>query len=348
MASTGGCGSPAVAIAGDVRRPYSTALTTPVAAAPDAAMEVVKPAPTSSGGKDLPGPIGPTRSQTDAASSSQPAKEDDGTTDKEDLKQLEEMRNMTMEGYVEYCKKMRSGSAPPRPRRPPVSRAHYDFSKFVDMRRIAFLRLQQHEQIGSLVTQQESEAIVARREEVLADKPMLEAIASRTGMYIDLEVKDCIEQYLMTRLNAERIHRAVTEFGKPLPKSSEAQKEVHKYMKRVEAEEEVRAALARRDTDACPLRHKLPWAGPTALCELTGLRHAECCGSISARAGAAGAQLSLPIEPRSAKRRGPQPVVDVAREMEAYSKFANGTGRRRQTNAYKIALMQGKPRFRDH
>lgn len=43
---------------------------------------------------------------------------------------------------------MRGGAPPPRPRRPSVSPDHYDYRTMQDQRRIAFLRMQQHEHIG--------------------------------------------------------------------------------------------------------------------------------------------------------------------------------------------------------
>ncbi|EFJ40858.1 hypothetical protein VOLCADRAFT_119859, partial [Volvox carteri f. nagariensis] len=200
------------------------------------------------------------------------------SADAEDLKVLSELRNMTMEGYVEYCKKMRSGSTPPRPRLPPLRFSRAENRAWVDEARVSFLRLQQHERIGSLITKEESDLILEKRKEVLYDRAFMAAIADRTGVYIDLEVKDCIEQFLELRKKTERIHRFVTEFGHTLPKTVKEQQYALRFMERKDAEEELQAALARRDTVGCPLQQKLPWTGLAARCELTGRPYWECCG----------------------------------------------------------------------
>lgn len=41
----------------------------------------------------------------------------------------------------------------------------------------------------SLISKEENDAILARKEEVLKDQALLEAIADRTGVYIDHEVR---------------------------------------------------------------------------------------------------------------------------------------------------------------
>lgn len=51
-------------------------------------------------------------------------------------------------GYIDYCKKMRGAMNPPRPRLPPMARGHYDYHSHVDLRRISYLRLVQHEKIA--------------------------------------------------------------------------------------------------------------------------------------------------------------------------------------------------------
>ncbi|KAG2499037.1 hypothetical protein HYH03_003222 [Edaphochlamys debaryana] len=257
---------------------------------------------------------------------------------------------MDMQGYVEYCKKMRSGSAAPRPRVPPVPRSHYDYGLFQDMRRIAFLRLQQHERIGGLITKEESDLILARKEEVLKDRKLLEDIAERSGVYIDLEVKDCIQQFLETRQRAERFHRFATEFGRGLPKTGEQQRAATAFMKRVEAEAELREALARRDVANCPLRIKLPWAGPAATCELTGLRYLDCCGRLSAGAAAEGKadESQLPPQLRTLKKVGPKgrplPVHEQERERTAHVKFKG----RAEGRLRKAFITASRPRFRDY
>lgn len=134
----------------------------------------------------------------------------------------------------------------------------------------------------SLVTKEESDLILAKREDVVKNRALLQAIADRTGVYIDLEVritscaprglrqvssavcfwpggngyavpdvaracsctwrwvaptgcipaslqvKDCIEQFLETRENAGQMHRYATEFGMPLPKGSQEQREMRR------------------------------------------------------------------------------------------------------------------------
>ncbi|GFR43756.1 hypothetical protein Agub_g4868 [Astrephomene gubernaculifera] len=298
------------------------------------------------GGKDLGPAVG--AKAVSPSSSGASSSEGSATTDAEDMKQLEELRNMTMEGYVDYCKKLRSGSAPPRPRRPPMARDHYDYITFQDTRRVTFLRLQQHERIGSLITKEESDLILAKREEILRDRALLEAIADRTGVYIDLEVKDCIQQFLETRERSEHFYRYAKEFGQPMPKTGEEQRAAVKYMKRVEAEEELGRALARRDTGACPLRNKLPWASASAVCELTGLRYWECCGRASAGAGDSAAQPAagqeqLPQPLQHLKRRK-EHVVEKGRERDAYVKF----GSRAEHRLRKAYITAMKPRFRDY
>lgn len=262
--------------------------------------------------------------------------------EEDDIKHLEELRNLTMEGYVEYCKKVRGGSDPPRPRQPPMPRDHHDYKLWRDFRRITYLRLLQHERIGSLISKEENDAILARKEEVLKDQALLEAIADRTGVYIDHEVKDCIRLFLDTRKRGERMHRYVTEFGQPLPKNDDDERRATSYMDRVEAEEKLRDALAKRDVANCPLRYKMAWAGPAALCELTGLRYWECCGKVT---GSVKSEAELPVQLQHDRRKKEEDErldrVHVRRTQQAFHERA---ARRLR----KAALQAGKPRFRDY
>lgn len=89
------------------------------------------------------------------------------------------------------------------------------------------------------------------------------------------------------------MHRYVTEFGQPLPKNDDDERRATSYMDRVEAEEKLRDALAKRDVANCPLRYKMAWAGPAALCELTGLRYWECCGKVT---GSVKSEAELPVQ----------------------------------------------------
>ncbi|KAG2453596.1 hypothetical protein HYH02_001814 [Chlamydomonas schloesseri] len=295
------------------------------------------------GGKDLEAtqPVGERQASGASASSSGQG------TEADDIKQLEEMRTMDMQGYVEYCKKMRGGAPPPRPRRPPVSPDHYDYRAMQDLRRIAFLRMQQHERIGSLVTKEESDRILSEREGVLQDRALLQSIADRTGVYIDMEVKDCIEQFLDTRQRAERLHRYAVEFGNPLPKGSQEQRDADRFMKRIEAEEKLAAALAKRDPTSCSLRHKLPWAGPTALCDQTGLRYHECCGALKAGADAGDmdvSRLRIPPVLLHGKKAAKREVVDTDRERYVHGMFKS----RAEGRLRKAAMNLSKPRLRDY
>ncbi|GLC37767.1 hypothetical protein PLESTF_001516600 [Pleodorina starrii] len=265
------------------------------------------------------------------------------SADAEDLKVLEELRNMSMEGYVEYCKKMRSGSTPPRPRLPPLRFNRAEFRGWVDEARVSFLRMQQHERIGSLITKEESDLILAKREDVLYDRALMEAIAGRTGMYIDLEVKDCIEQFLELRKKTERMHRFVTEFGHPLPKTVKEQQYALKFMERQEEEEQLQAALARRDTAGCPLRLKLPWAGGSALCELTGRPYWQCCGRLTAGAQSSSeAQPKLQLPPHMQQQQQNEPSPDPERVRVAYRRFKGHIGRKFR----KAYIEASKPRIR--
>ncbi|GIL46693.1 hypothetical protein Vafri_3616 [Volvox africanus] len=264
------------------------------------------------------------------------------SADAEDMKVLEELRNMSMEGYVEYCKKMRSGSTPPRPQLPPLRFGRAEHRAWVDEARVSFLRLMQHERIGSLITHEESGVILAKGKDVLYDRALMEAIADRTGMYIDLEVKDCIEQFLDLRKKTERIHRFVTEFGHTLPKTVKEQQYALRFMERKEAEELLQAALARRDTAGCPLRLKLPWSGASAMCELTGRQYWQCCGRASAGTQVTNEpdRLTLQLHPQEPKRN--DLLADPERERVAHRRF-----RGHIANKFRKAYIEAsKPRLR--
>ncbi|KXZ52852.1 hypothetical protein GPECTOR_8g234 [Gonium pectorale] len=244
---------------------------------------------------------------------------------------------MTMEGYVEYCKRMRSATPPPRPRTPPVPMGHPEYHRFIDERRVTYLRFLQHERIGSLITKEESEDILERKEAFLSDRKLLQAIADRTGVYIDLEVKDCIQQFLKLRQDGERMHRAVTEFDKKLPKTLEDQKAIINFMKGTEVEEERQKALALRDSEACPLRHNQSWTGAGAICELTKLRYWECCGSLAAQP-----KTGPPRYHRDPDTPEWKAIVERETEREANSKF-KGMAKHSLRKAY---VTSRPPKFR--
>ncbi|GIL70979.1 hypothetical protein Vretifemale_1633 [Volvox reticuliferus] len=264
------------------------------------------------------------------------------SADAEDLKVLEELRNMSMAGYVEYCKKMRSGSTPPIPRLPPLRFGRAEHRAWVDEARVSFLRLMQHERIGSLVTKEESELILAKGKDVLYDRAFMEAIADRTGMYIDLEVKDCIEQFLDLRKKTERLHRFVTEFGHALPKTVKEQQYALRFMERKEEEESLQASLARRDTAGCPLRQKLSWSGSSALCELTGRPYWQCCGRASAGTQATDMpdRLALQLHPKQPRRD--ELLADPERERVAHRRFRGHVA----SKFRKAYIEASKPRLR--
>lgn len=212
----------------------------------------------------------------DQPRSSEPAASTPGTS--EDLKELEELVNMDVDGYIDYLKKSRAGVNPPRPRQPPMPRTHPEYALWQDMRRIYYLRNLQHERIASLMTTQEKRRVMEEGRDAAKDKALLQSLADRSGIYIDMEVKDCIHGLWEMKENSKRQWRYVKEFGMPFPTSAAQQREASRFMKAREAEEEFLAKLGKRDRTNCPLAPSLAWAGASATCTLTGLKYWECCG----------------------------------------------------------------------
>eukprot|EP00798_Chlamydomonas_sp_ICE-L_P019997 gene19997-26710_t len=214
-------------------------------------------------------------SKEEAATKKEVAKEEEQM-----MQELEEAKNMDMDGYVGYCRKVRiQTTSPPRPRLPPVPRWHHDYTMFVDLRRASYLRICQHEKIGSAMTEEEKDQIFEQLADSAEDKKLLDTIAKRTGIYMDLEVKDCIKSFIETRESSLRQFRWVKELGRPAPKSQDARKEMNDYMDNLEKEEKRSLKLIRQDTVDCPMRPILNWVGPMAVCSKTGLKYYECCGN---------------------------------------------------------------------
>lgn len=49
--------------------------------------------------------------------------------------------------YVDLNKQQFLQVEPPRPKLPPVPRTHRDYAKFIDWKRVSYLRVRQHEKI---------------------------------------------------------------------------------------------------------------------------------------------------------------------------------------------------------
>lgn len=193
------------------------------------------------------------------------------------LKELEANKDMTMQGYVEHCRNIRLQNDPPQPQFSPVKPDHYDFLKFTDTQRIAWLRIFQHEKIGSVFTPADSIELNNRGKDIAEDKVYLNMIAERTGTYIDLEVKDLLVQYFKTKDQFRHLYKWCKE-GNPYPRSQQEQTAVFSEMEAREEAEKHQEKLKKRDRRNCPVMPKLKWVGPECECQLTGLPFFKCCG----------------------------------------------------------------------
>eukprot|EP00195_Chlamydomonas_chlamydogama_P010763 CAMPEP_0202906114 /NCGR_PEP_ID=MMETSP1392-20130828/37367_1 /ASSEMBLY_ACC=CAM_ASM_000868 /TAXON_ID=225041 /ORGANISM="Chlamydomonas chlamydogama, Strain SAG 11-48b" /LENGTH=289 /DNA_ID=CAMNT_0049594479 /DNA_START=307 /DNA_END=1177 /DNA_ORIENTATION=- len=221
-------------------------------------------------------------SQATPAAASTASKEASKTEDEEEKKMkkwLEENKDMDLDGYAEYCRQMKSGSPSPRPRVAPVPLDHPDHKKFMDARRISYLRISQHEAIIIKMSEEEKELIKKDPTAAAKDADLLKRIAERTGVYIDLEVKDCIKCYKDSADNARHLYRWVVTEGKPYPKTRAAQKQVDAAMARKEEAERKMEKMAGLNVATCPMRPVMAFMGPDSLCSATGLKYFDCCGA---------------------------------------------------------------------
>eukprot|EP00955_Chlamydomonas_euryale_P094882 364899-Chlamydomonas_euryale.AAC.22 len=107
---------------------------------------------------------------------------------KEYIQYLEQHKDLTVDGFVELNKQLWMGSQPPRPRMLQLPRSHPDAKRYIDWKRVSYLRTMQHERIASMMSDAEKAAVRERGRDVLADRTLLSAIAQRTGVYMDDEV----------------------------------------------------------------------------------------------------------------------------------------------------------------
>lgn len=116
--------------------------------------------------------------------------------------------------YAEMLNQVLMAREAPRPRICPVPPNHADYDKFVDIQRVSYLRLKQQRAIvGSFMTGEEKERVLAQKLDVLKDKVFLDTIASRTGMYIQEEVR--LEEgglHVMKEV-AKRVHTTGAAFS---------------------------------------------------------------------------------------------------------------------------------------
>ncbi|KAG1668512.1 hypothetical protein FOA52_012106 [Chlamydomonas sp. UWO 241] len=203
---------------------------------------------------------------------------------KEYMDHLEANKDMTIEGFVDLNKQLWLGTPTPLPKTLTVGRNHPDAKRFIDWKRVSYLRTMQHERIASTMTPEEQADIKARgRESVLGDKALLASLAQRTGVYIDDEVRDCLRSYFDTRDHMRRLYRWTFVLGEPEPANSEQQANALKEMKALEGDEGRVEALELQDRTKCPIIPVLDFVGHDAVCSRTGLKYHECCGGSLGR-----------------------------------------------------------------
>ncbi|MEW5299455.1 MAG: hypothetical protein WDW36_002472 [Sanguina aurantia] len=197
--------------------------------------------------------------------------------EKEEMEQIEAGKDLTMDGYVARMKmaRMSMRATTPRPRQPPVRMNHHDYPNFIDMMRVSHIRIGQHERIGSIMTQDEKLQVMGSAYnkkthtwDVLKDKALVERIADRSGVFIDHEVRDCIKSALMSKQDSFRLWRYV-------------EKELKEFMVKLEREDDMQEALAKRDVGGCPMLGKLALISSQTPCDLTGLKYYQCCGALA-------------------------------------------------------------------
>lgn len=211
-----------------------------------------------------------------------PANKGGGSDDQREaakrLQELDKNKNMSIQDYVEHCRTMRLQNDPPIPQFPPLPPSHHDWMRFIDMQRMAWLRVYQHEKIGGMFSDADIAEVTSRGKDIQDDQQFLTRIADRTGLYIDLEVQDFLKKYFSTRDNFRWLHRWV-KAGRPYPRSWPEHDRVYKYEEGQEKREEIEVKLKKRDRKNCPVIPRLKWLGTECTCSLTGLKFFECCGN---------------------------------------------------------------------
>ncbi|GAX85764.1 hypothetical protein CEUSTIGMA_g13179.t1 [Chlamydomonas eustigma] len=202
---------------------------------------------------------------------------------KEFVDHLTRYRDMTMDDFTELNMQVWINSEPPKPRVLNLGRNHPDQRNFVDWQRVSYLRTMQHDKICNLFTDEEKNKIKEDGKALLRDKKFLKEVEARSGVYIDLEVKDCIQGYLDTRDRMRRMYRWVVVLGEPEPVTTEQQASVLKEMEALEADEERLEKLEKQDRNNCPILPVLDFMGHDAVCKLTGLKYHQCCGGAEGR-----------------------------------------------------------------
>jgi hypothetical protein len=142
-------------------------------------------------------------------------------------------------GFIDINKQVFSNASPPKPRVLHINRMHPDFKRFIDWKRVSYLRTMQHERISSLMTDEEKQRIKSEGKPILQDKQFLQSIADRSAIYIDHEVKDCVQGYLETRDHMRRMYRWVVVLGEPEPVTQVQQKRALEEMKALEEDGEL-------------------------------------------------------------------------------------------------------------
>lgn len=61
---------------------------------------------------------------------------------------LEKHKDITVDAFIEMTRQMRAESEVPLPTLPPVRRSHPEYKRFVDWKRVSYLRSMQHERIA--------------------------------------------------------------------------------------------------------------------------------------------------------------------------------------------------------
>ncbi|GFH29315.1 uncharacterized protein HaLaN_27954, partial [Haematococcus lacustris] len=236
--------------------------------------------------KIIPQPPTSAAAETDTESAKEAGPED---TEKEELQQLEDGAKMGLDRYAQYCQEqaLAIGTECPQPKLPPVPKSHPDYVLFIDYPRVNWLSWTQRRDIV-----QKLDSALKAELEAAADEGLVEALVRDPAFlarclqsvvspkhYIELEVRDCLLDWIKTRRYLSSLLYWRTVLKRPTPATQEGVDRMQREHRAAEAKAWLQERLGLRRDGQCGLHASVAAAaGLSVPCPINGLPWRNCCG----------------------------------------------------------------------
>eukprot|EP00197_Chlamydomonas_leiostraca_P003663 CAMPEP_0202860242 /NCGR_PEP_ID=MMETSP1391-20130828/2029_1 /ASSEMBLY_ACC=CAM_ASM_000867 /TAXON_ID=1034604 /ORGANISM="Chlamydomonas leiostraca, Strain SAG 11-49" /LENGTH=420 /DNA_ID=CAMNT_0049539383 /DNA_START=122 /DNA_END=1384 /DNA_ORIENTATION=- len=207
---------------------------------------------------------------------------------KRQIDMLKSLSQGTVDGYQAYIQQQIMQQDEPKPLQPPVPMWHKDYKRFMDQRRVQYIRVRQHNEICKSMEEADKRRVQTEGGAVLKDVAFLNKVAQYAVNsknpdvpYTAWEVGDCIWSLLTLKRSTRRL-LACYDRNEPNwqpPDDPDKTEKLYLEIEQEEARDWYGRALLKRNPAECTLSGGITYAKPYVTCQTTGLPWKYCCGN---------------------------------------------------------------------